>query len=51
MAFHRGGLECWLNTGTDPVALPEAEGACWVSDPRRREPGVLPGTASVWLRR
>jgi alpha-glucosidase len=49
VAFRRGDLECWLNAGDEPVDLPDAE-VVLASDPSA-EPGVLPGPASVWLRR
>ncbi len=49
VAFRRGDLECWLNTGDEAVDLPEAA-VLLVSEPGA-EPGLLPGAASAWLRR
>ena len=49
LAFRRGELECWVNTGTEEVVLPEGD-ALLGSDPTVAG-GILPPDASVWLRR
>ena len=47
VAFRRGGLECWLNTGDSPVPLPAGE-VLLRSHPEG-DGDLLPDT-SVWLR-
>jgi alpha-glucosidase len=47
VAFRRGGLECWLNTGDAPVPLPAGE-VVLRSHPES-DGDLLPDT-SVWLR-
>ncbi|HEY5853832.1 MAG TPA: alpha-amylase family glycosyl hydrolase [Aldersonia sp.] len=49
LAFRRGELECWVNTGADEVVLPVGE-VLMASDPTVPG-GILPPDASVWLRR
>jgi alpha-glucosidase len=53
VAFRRGSgeghLECWLNTGDEPVELPEGE-VLLVSDPASSG-RTLSGTAAAWVRR
>ena len=47
-AFQRGGAQCWVNTGTAAVALPEVATVVLAS-----VPGVgpeLPPDAAVWLK-
>ncbi len=56
VAFRRGAgdghLECWVNTGDQPVELPEGE-VLLVSDPdgTGSTGRTLNGTAAAWLRR
>ena len=49
LAFRRGGLECWLNTGDQPVTLPAGEVVLW-STPDAAG-GQLPPSAAAWLKR
>ena len=54
VGFRRGDLECWLNTGADPVALPVAEDARVLLRSTGDDSGTagqLPGDAAVWLHR
>jgi alpha-glucosidase len=48
LAFRRGDLECWLNSGATPVALPEAE-VVLESDPGATASGLLKPNSSTWL--
>ena len=47
-AFERGGAQCWVNTGTDEVALPEVGAVALASAPGVGR--VLPPDCAVWLR-
>lgn len=47
LAFRRGELECWVNTGWDPVPLPDGE-ALLCSDPHAGQ-GELPPDATAWV--
>lgn len=47
LAFRRGDLECWLNTGDRPVPLPHGQ-VLLGSDPGS-EGGLLPVDAAVWV--
>ncbi|WP_229662525.1 glycoside hydrolase family 13 protein [Nocardioides phosphati] len=49
VAFRHGAVEVWLNTGSDPVVLPEGE-VLLASTPGSR-PGLLAADSAVWLRR
>ena len=47
LAFRRGDVECWVNTGWDPVALPDGE-VLVCSDPHAAR-GELPVDAAAWV--
>ena len=47
LAFRRGSLECWVNTGDRPVRLPHGQ-VLLGSDPRSDD-GLLPSDAAVWV--
>lgn len=46
-AFDRGGAQCWVNTGTTDVVLPDGASVVLASAPGVE--GVLPGDTAVWL--
>ncbi len=48
LAFARGPWQCWVNTGTTEVALPDGDVAL-CSDPGA-PPGRLPAAAAAWVR-
>lgn len=45
--FERGGVQCWVNTGTTEVALPDAVSVVLSSEPHVDR--VLPPDTVVWL--
>ena len=47
-AFERGDAQCWVNTGTDAVPLPEFGAVALASAPGVER--VLPPDCAVWLR-
>jgi alpha-glucosidase len=47
-AFERGGAQCWVNTGEDPVPLPDTASVVLASAPGVG--AVLPPDTAVWLR-
>ncbi|WP_203337898.1 glycoside hydrolase family 13 protein [Nocardioides limicola] len=47
LAFRRGSLECWLNTGAEPVELPPGT-VLLRSDPTTDD-GLLPGNTAAWI--
>jgi alpha-glucosidase len=47
LAFRRGDLECWVNTGWDPVPLPDGE-VLLCSDPHAGQ-GELPSDSAAWV--
>ncbi|MDF3284540.1 glycoside hydrolase family 13 protein [Gordonia sp. N1V] len=48
LAFRRGDLECWVNTGARPLSLPSC--AAVLLSSVGLVDGKLPGDAAVWLR-
>ncbi len=49
LAFARGAVQCWVNTGTEPVALPPEGLAVVLGSVAGITGGVLPSDAAVWL--
>lgn len=47
LAFRRGGLECWLNTGDQPVTLPA--GQVVLGSTPDTAGGQLPPSAAAWV--
>ena len=47
-AFERGGAQCWVNTGEEPVTLPDTATVVLASAPGVG--AVLPPDTAVWLR-
>lgn len=47
LAFRRGGVECWLNTGAADIALPTGE--VLVASGPVRDGGALPPDTAAWI--
>ncbi|QSE91065.1 glycoside hydrolase family 13 protein [Rhodococcus pseudokoreensis] len=48
LAFARGGVQCWVNTGTEPAALPGGSTVV-LGSIAGITGGLLPSDAAVWL--